>query len=126
MKIGIYINGSENGLDTASAGEGRFAYNLAHMFAIYGNEVIALGSDGTGRTPPKWGSQSPIKNVRLAYFTEMFSNQFDAIVNLPHDINMNGGWVKCTDAPQMNAKNVCHNSFSWSHHVENHYVNINK
>ena len=125
MRVGVYINGTENGLDSASAGEGRFAYNLAHMLAVHGHEVLAFGSTGSAIAAPSWGPQTPIPGIHMMNYKEMFTQSMDALINLPHDVCIDNVWTKCSEL-KLDANVICHNTFSWDSNISNYYTHINK
>ena len=113
MKVAVFASGSlKNGLDSPTAGEGRWGQNLARMLAENGHEVDVIA--GHYYDQPRWGNCAPIPNVNLGWFPNG-NKEYDIALYAPWEHQYPGhdkGWHKCTTIP-MKSKWFVHCTFSW-------------
>jgi hypothetical protein len=111
MKVAVYIGGAQDGFDTPGSGEPRYAYNLAHMLALEGHEVIAFGTGHGGHEPPLWGCQKPIPGIKFVHPYDVLGETFDVVLNKPFDLWVEGKILPCEEI-DIRADLVCHTTFS--------------
>jgi len=111
MRIAVYIGGAQDGFDTPSSGEPRYAYNIAHMLALEGHEVTAFGTGYHTQEPPLWGRQKSIENVSFVHPYDVLGKTFDVVVNLPFDFWYEGKILPCEEI-NIQADKISHVTFS--------------
>jgi hypothetical protein len=111
MKIAVYIGGAQDGFDTPSSGEPRYAYNIAHMLALEGHEVTAFGTGHETQQPPLWGRQEPISGVSFVHPYDVLGKTFDVLINLPFELWVEGKLLPCEEI-DIQADKIFHTTFS--------------
>jgi hypothetical protein len=114
MKILIFVSGTHmpEGLDSPSAGEGRWAMGLAKLLAQEGHQLHCVG--GTKWNHPSWGSTQPLPNVTLSH-TWPQDQEFDLVLYTPWenlDVGSRGNYGSCRTLP-IKAKWYVHCQFGW-------------
>jgi hypothetical protein len=115
MEIAVFLSGAiTSGLDSPTAGEGRWGQNLSRMLSMYGHNVDCFSDPGQGH--PSWGRTVPIPNVALSAFHRT-NKQYDIVLYMPWEHQYNRGWQyphePCLTMP-LKAKWYAHFTFSWA------------
>lgn len=123
MKVAIFLSGSiNNGLESATPGEGRWGQNLARMLAENGHEVDCIAGHYWDR--PGWGTTPPLANVTFD-FTPNTTKQYDLALYCPWEHQYNGPkWEGCLTNP-LKAKWYVHCTFSWGDSIKNDHTCYN-
>lgn len=122
MRICVFMSGGlSNGLDSPTAGEGRWGQNLAKMLALNGHLVDCIA--GSPFDPMTWGSSAPIDNVTL--YRHINPNiLYDLALYFPWEYERvagSGHWEPCTVSP-LKSKWYVHCQFGWASSVANDHI----
>ncbi len=125
MKIACFLSGgATNGLDSPTAGEGRWGQNLAKMLAQRGHEVDCIA--GSPFDPMTWGNSTPVPNVSL--YRQINPNKmYDIALYFPWEherIPGSGKWEPCTISP-LKSKWYVHCQFGWAQSVADDHTCYN-
>lgn len=117
MDICIFLSGSiTNGLDSPTAGEGRWGQNLAKMLALKGHHVDCVAA-ARHTSPPIWGNATPLDNVTLNY--KIPNKMYDVALYIPWEHqynNQNAPFEPCLTLP-LRSKWFVHCTFSWGQSI---------
>ncbi len=115
MRIAIFISGDNTqGVNSPSAGEGRYGWCWAQALAHYGHQVDCIGENPW--VPPSWGDSQPIRDITLSNHIDT-NKLYDLAIYLPWEHQRNGrGWEKCYTNP-LKAKWYLHVQFGWSQSI---------
>ncbi len=118
MDICVFLSGSiENGLDSPTAGEGRWGQNLAKMLAARGHRVDCVAK-AKHYLPPTWGSSTPVPNVNLNFSINP-NKQYDIALYVPWEHqynNPNAPHEPCVTIP-LRSRWYVHCTFSWAQSI---------
>jgi hypothetical protein len=124
MDIVVFIGGTiNNGLDSATPGEGRWAQNLAKMLAEHGHNIDVVAN--VVWAPPSWGTSKPISNVTLSPLLNT-EKEYDLALYMPWEYqvwenNQYTAWRPCHEVP-IKAKYCVHNTFSWGASIKDDHI----
>lgn len=118
MDICIFLSGSiDNGLDSPTAGEGRFGMQLCKMLALKGHKVDCVAAANHVH-PPTWGDSTPVPNVNLNFNINP-NKQYDIALYVPWEHQYNNPRARfepCVTIPLRSSWYV-HCTFSWSQSI---------
>ncbi len=123
MKVAVFLSGDiSNGLESPTAGEGRWGQNVARMLAENGHEVDCVARSDRGA--PSWGNSVPPPNTRLCFGPDR-QKEYDLAIYIPWEHQYNGSrWESCLTNP-LKSKFYVHCTFSWGASIKDDHTCYN-